>query len=238
MAVESPATASNGHQALAAIPQTNFESHFQTAHNLRLYQENQKLKQKVNDLVEYQLANPKVENPTSRAAIDREKQIMDQIEIKQKAIGAQLAVIRTLFRQSVMKVRGEKARTAESRNVNDALILQLHNLKYEEQSLASEISAAQNFDHKYTKLPLIPVEEFLELFPDHANSSEDDLMKARIQHEKAAREKLEDERRHKLKQKQALIAEVQKRKEGLTKLDKMLEDFIGQAAPIREMLME
>lgn len=121
-------------------------SHIRTAHNTRLYQENQNLAKKINDLVEYQLANPEVKNPTSRADIDHQKDAEHEIEIKKKHIRAQLAVIKTLYRQSVMKVREEKTMTSESRNVNDTLILQLHNLKYEEQSLASEISAAQNYE--------------------------------------------------------------------------------------------
>jgi THO complex subunit 5 len=121
-------------------------SQIKTPHNSRLYQENRNLAKHVQELVEYQLANPKIENATSRAESDREKQVEREIEIRKKRIRAQLAVVKTLYRQSVMKVREEKARTAESRNVNDALILQLHNLKYEEQSLASEISAAQNFE--------------------------------------------------------------------------------------------
>ena len=48
--------------------------------------------------------------------------------------------------------------------------------------------------HKYLSLPLIPVEEFLELFPEHRESSENDLMIARINHEHAEREKLEQAR--------------------------------------------
>lgn len=117
-----------------------------TPHNTRLYQESQKLKAMVNDLVEYQLAHPRVEMADTRAGIDNEKEVQIQIAMKEKRVRAQLAIIKTLYRQSVMKVREEKALTAESRNVNDALILQLHNLKYEEQSLSSEISAAQNFE--------------------------------------------------------------------------------------------
>lgn len=80
--------------------------------------------------------------------------------------------------------------------------------------------------HKYLALPLIPVEEFLELFPQHRESSEHELMIARINHEYAEREKLEQARQELLKRKQALIAENNKRKEDLANLDQDLERFI------------
>ena len=80
--------------------------------------------------------------------------------------------------------------------------------------------------HKYLSLPLIPVEEFLALHPEHSESSEHDLMIARINHEHAEREKLEQARQELLKRKQALIAENKKRKDDLANLDQDLERFI------------
>jgi hypothetical protein len=86
--------------------------------------------------------------------------------------------------------------------------------------------------HKYLSLPLIPVEEFLDLFPEHRESNENDLMIARINHEHAEREKLEQARQELLKRKQALIAENKKRKDDLANLDQDLEKFIDvRAAP-------
>ena len=80
--------------------------------------------------------------------------------------------------------------------------------------------------HKYLSLPLIPVEEFLTLFPEHRDSDPHELMIARINHEHAEREKLEQARQALLKRKQALIAENNKRKEDLASLDQDLERFI------------
>jgi THO complex subunit 5 len=128
------------------IPDLSVGDRIKTPHNVRLYQQNQKVAQLVNELVEYQLANPERKNPTSRADIDYEKRVDQEIIKRKKAIRAQMGVIKTQYRQSVMKVREEKAMTSESRNVNDALILQLHNLKYEESSLRSEISAAETYE--------------------------------------------------------------------------------------------
>lgn len=125
----------------------NVNDHIKTLHNRALLEANRELANKVNDLVEFQLKNPEVVKTSSRADIDREKQVQITIGRKKKEIRAQLAVIKTLYRQSVLKVREEKAATSENRNINDTLILQLHNLKYEEQSLASEISAAQNYEY-------------------------------------------------------------------------------------------
>jgi THO complex subunit 5 len=90
--------------------------------------------------------------------------------------------------------------------------------------------------HKYTKLHLIPVEEFLERFPQHADASEHDLMVARIEHEHQERKAQEDLRLAKLKQKQVLINEVKRGKDDLTKLDSMVEKFVEAAQPIREVL--
>jgi THO complex subunit 5 len=117
-----------------------------TAHNARLYKEVQNLKKLINELVDYQLAHPKNPKPTTREEIDSDKKANQEIEKKEKYIRAQLSIIKSLYRQSVMKVREEKAKTSDDRAVNDALILGLHNLKYEEQSLRSEISAAENYE--------------------------------------------------------------------------------------------
>lgn len=113
-----------------------------TPHNARLHQEVQKLKALINELVEYESAHP-VGGP---AVGESEKQVKTEIEKKEKYIRAQLSIIKTLYRQSVLRVREEKANTADVKAVNDALILGLHNLKYEEQSLRSEISAAENYE--------------------------------------------------------------------------------------------
>lgn len=56
-------------------------------------------------------------------------------------------------------------------------------------------------------------------------------MIARINHEHAEREKLEQARQELLKRKQALIAENKKRKDDLANLDQDLERFIDVCAP-------
>lgn len=73
---------------------------------------------------------------------------------------------------------------------------------------------------------MIPVEEFLALHPEHQDSDPHELMIARINHEHAEREKLEQARQELLKRKQALIAENKKRKDDLANLDQDLERFI------------
>lgn len=80
--------------------------------------------------------------------------------------------------------------------------------------------------HKYLQLPLIPVEEFLKQHPEHAEADEIALMIARIDHEHAEREALEQQRQGLLKKKQGLIADNKKRKDDLASLDKQLENFI------------
>jgi hypothetical protein len=80
--------------------------------------------------------------------------------------------------------------------------------------------------HKYQQLPLIPVEEFLAQFPEHADDDENALMFARIDHERSVREGLEQQRQELLKRKQKLIADNKRRKEDLANLDNDLEKFI------------
>jgi THO complex subunit 5 len=118
-----------------------------TPHNARLFKEVQTLKNLVNQLVDYQLAHPQNAKAVSREESDNEKKARQEIEKREKYIRAQLSIIKSLYRQSVVKVREEKSKTSDDRAVNDALILGLHNLKYEEQSLRSEISAAENYEY-------------------------------------------------------------------------------------------
>lgn len=210
--------------------------HLQTPQYIRLYDETQKLKGRVNDLTSYQQAHPRpLKAPTTREEVDAEKKIQNQLDLLEKRLRAQLAMTRTVYRACVMKIREEKAETAEKKAANDALILGLHNLKYEEQSLRSEIAAAENYDHKYKKLPLIPTDEFIAKFPQHENATEHELMKARIDQEYQDRVELESQRQEKLKQKQKLIAEVKKSKDDLTRLDGMVEKFVEHFEPIRKV---
>lgn len=83
-----------------------------------------------------------------------------------------------------------------------------------------------NNSYKYLQLPLIPVEEFLELHPELADADEVALTIARIDHEHAEREALEQQRQGLLKKKQGLIADNKKRKDDLASLDQQLEAFI------------
>jgi THO complex subunit 5 len=133
--------------ALAASPGFNIADLVKTPHNVRLYKEVQNLKKLINELVDYQLAHPKNSKPATREEIDHDKKATQEIEKQEKYIRAQLSIIKSLYRQSVLNVREEKTKTSDDRAVNDALILGLHNLKYEEQSLRSEISAAENYEY-------------------------------------------------------------------------------------------
>ena len=77
---------------------------------------------------------------------------------------------------------------------------------------------------------MVPVEDFLEQFPEHVDDDESALMVARINHEHAERLKLEEQRQGLLKKKQALIAENNRRKVDLANLDQDLEKFIDVSA--------
>jgi THO complex subunit 5 len=70
------------------------------------------------------------------------------------------------------------------------------------------------------------VDQFLELHPELKDADEIALTIARIDHEHAERQALEEERQGLLKKKQGLIADNKKRKDDLANLDKDLEKFI------------
>ncbi|KAJ5719746.1 hypothetical protein N7493_007324 [Penicillium malachiteum] len=154
---------------------------------------------------------------------------------QQKILFALLAQLRGQNRDAVFRVRDTKQATAEARQEIDRLHLQLQNLYYEQKHLKGEIAACESYNHQYLSLPLIPVEEFYELFSEHRGLSESELMVARINHEHAEREKLEQARQELLKRKQALIAENKKRKDDLANLDQDLEKFIDAAKPIQKI---
>ena len=94
------------------------------------------------------------------------------------------------------------------------------------QSLKRQTRELTPASHKYQQLPLISVDEFLVQHPEHQNDDENTLMVARIDHERAEREALEQQRQELLKRKQKLIAENKRRKDDLANLDKDLEKFI------------
>ncbi|KAI4150666.1 MAG: hypothetical protein L6R39_002207 [Caloplaca ligustica] len=172
---------------------------------------------------------------------------------QQRMLNSDLASLRDASRESIFEVRMTKQSTSEARQEVDRLHLQLQNLYYEERHLRGEISACESYEyvlfigessslvvdlyrsHQYQQLPLIPVEEFLQLQPEHSDDDEKSLMFARINHELAEREALEQQRQGLLRSKQRLIADNKKRKEDLASLDKDLETFIDAAKPIQKL---
>ncbi|EFZ00216.1 Fms-interacting protein [Metarhizium robertsii] len=149
-----------------------------------------------------------------------------EIAKQQKHLFTSISQLRGLHRDACISARETKAQTAEARQEVDRLHLQLQNLYYEQRHLQGEISACESYDHKYQQLPLIPVDEFLAQHPEHADDDEDELMVARIDHERTEREALEQQRQELLKRKQKLIAENKRRKDDLANLDQDLEKFI------------
>ncbi|KAI1390169.1 Fms-interacting protein-domain-containing protein [Hypoxylon trugodes] len=154
---------------------------------------------------------------------------------QQKLLITNLAQLRGLHRAAHFGARQTKSQTSEARQEVDRLHLQLQNLYYEQRHLQGEIIACESYDHTYQQLPLIPLEEFLSLKPEHTDDDENTLMIARIEHERSEREALEQKRTELLKRKQKLIADNKKRKDDLANLDKELEKFIDAAKPIQRL---
>ncbi|CCE35368.1 hypothetical protein E4U22_007573 [Claviceps purpurea] len=158
-----------------------------------------------------------------------------EIAKQQKHLFTSISHLRGLHRNACISARETKTQTAEARQEVDRLHLQLQNLYYEQRHLQGEIVACESYDHTYKQLPLISVDEFLSQHPDHAGDDENELMMARIEHEHAEREALEQQRQELLKRKQKLIAENKRRKDDLANLDHDLEKFIDAAKPILEL---
>ncbi|KAL2270882.1 hypothetical protein VTJ83DRAFT_253 [Remersonia thermophila] len=161
--------------------------------------------------------------------------VLTEISRQQKLLITSIAHLRGLHRAAHFRARDTKSKTAEARHEVDVLHLQLQNLYYEQRHLEGEIAACEGFEHTYQQLPLIPVEDFLAQHPEHAEDDENALMVARINHERAEREALEQQRLELQKRKQKLIAENKKRRDDLANLDKDLEKFIDAAKPIQKM---
>ncbi|RYP27436.1 hypothetical protein DL767_007680 [Monosporascus sp. MG133] len=178
-------------------------------------------------LVDLIAATGPIENTSTEAQLEISKQ--------QKLLITNLAQLRGLHRAAFFGARQTKSQTSEARQEVDRLHLQLQNLYYEQRHLQGEIAACESYDHTYQQLPLIPVEEFLALHPEHADDDENTLMIARIEHERTEREALEQKRMELLRRKQKLIADNKKRKDDLANLDKELEKFIDAAKPIQKL---
>jgi len=162
------------------------------------------------------------------------QEIQLEVSKQQKLLYTYLSQLRGSHRNAHFGARETKGATAEARQEVDRLHLQLQNLYYEQRHLQGEIAACEAYDHKYQQLPLIPVAEFLKLHPEHEDADESTLTVARIEHEHAEREALEQQRQGLLKKKQGLIADNKKRKDDLANLDKDLEKFIDAAKPIQK----
>jgi THO complex subunit 5 len=162
--------------------------------------------------------------------------LQHELAKKQKLLHVYLAKLRGLHRQSVFGVRTTKQQTAEARQDLDRLLLQLQNLYYEQKHLLGEISACEDYDHSYMRLPLIPHDEYIALFPDQAGLSDEELMPRRIEHEKQEREKMEEERLRLVKIKDELLKENTRRKDELKKMDEKLEAMIDGMLPLQEAL--
>ncbi|KAI4286755.1 MAG: hypothetical protein L6R35_003993 [Caloplaca aegaea] len=177
---------------------------------------------------------------TERSAVSSSQSLSADTKLhlsrQQRQLNSDLASLRDASRESIFEVRMTKQSTSEARQEVDRLHLHLQNLYYEERHLRGEIYACESYDHQYQQLPLIPLGEFLELQPEHKdNNDEKSLMFARINHELAEREALEEQRQGLLKTKQSLITDNKKRKDDLASLDKDLETFIDAAKPIQKL---
>jgi len=152
----------------------------------------------------------------------------------QKRLFSSLAWLRGQHRNAYTSLRQTKQITAEAKQEQDRLHLQLQNLYYEQRHLRGEIDSCLEFPHTYMTIPLVPTEEFLERHPEHTDKDPHDLMKERLFDERTVREELEAQRKQLVAKKQALIAENKRKKDDLASLDEHLKKFIESSKPIQQ----
>ena len=195
--------------------------------------------------------------PTPRSPPSQEAQLA--LSKQQKKLYALLAQLRGQNRRAAFGVRATKQETAEARQEVDRLLLQLQNLYYEQRHLMGEIGACEGYEyvsddmvftkgvvrwlivrcsHAYTHLPLLPLQEYLSLFPDQADLPEHELMPLQIDHEKQEREKLEQQRLELVKVKEGLVKENSRKKEELRKIDERLEAIIDGFKLVEETMAQ
>ncbi|GKT82905.1 THOC5 family protein [Colletotrichum tofieldiae] len=165
------------------------------------------------------------------------EQLQATLSKEQKLLLTNISHLRGLHRSANFDARDTKAQTAEARHEVDRLHLQLQNLYYEQRHLEGEIEACESYEYVVPPrwrggwAPSHPVDEFVALHPEHAADDENAMMIARIGHERAEREALEQQRLELVGRKQKLIADNKKRKDDLANLDKDLEKFIDARNP-------
>ena len=99
----------------------------------------------------------------------------------------------------------------------------------------SETDMARS-SHAYLHLPLLPKDEYLAIFPDQAELSEQEMMPLRIEYEKQEREKMEVQRLELVRVKEALGKENARRKEELRKIDEKIEAVVEGFRGVEEGL--
>ncbi|KAK0307140.1 hypothetical protein LTR01_005786 [Friedmanniomyces endolithicus] len=169
--------------------------------------------------------------PPDESILDEQLALSKQ----QKLLLAHLAQLRGLNRKAVLGVRTTKAETAERRQEIDGLHLGLGNLGYEQRHLRGEIEACEGYEHRFHELAMVPVEEFLERWPEMRGEGDHEVTIARIEDERVARQGLEEVRLKLVKRKEALVKETAAKREELGRLDVEVEKWLGGQEGVRKM---
>jgi Fms-interacting protein/Thoc5 len=83
---------------------------------------------------------------------------------------------------------------------------------------------------------LLPLDDYLSLFPNQAMLPEQELMPLRIEYERRERERMDQQRLELVKVKEGLGKENAQKKEVLRKMDEKLEAMIESLKPIEDAL--
>lgn len=162
----------------------------------------------------------------------------DELSTAERSLSARLALLRSHYRKAVYGVRDSKSGTASARSEVDSLHLQLQNLLYEQQHLKGEIRGCEEFEHRYTTLPLVDVELFLEGREELRGEGEELLTRERIQDEGERRRELGRVREGLERRKAELVRETQGKKEELGRLDREVEKWLNGKEGVRGIFEE
>ncbi|KAF8529024.1 Fms-interacting protein-domain-containing protein [Hysterangium stoloniferum] len=141
---------------------------------------------------------------------------------------ALFAQLKALNRATNAATRDHKQRTAEARQAMDHTHLGLQNLMYERRHFEKEIEKCRQFASVYQDIPLYPLDEFLARAPQEVRTedilkNEHQLMLNRLSFELAERQRLDEQRKRLIQERDDLLKESREQQARLDMINTEIE---------------
>ncbi|KAJ3722937.1 Fms-interacting protein-domain-containing protein [Lentinula raphanica] len=156
---------------------------------------------------------------------------------------ALVSCLKSLNRAANTATRTKKDETTAARQEMDQSHLGLQNLLYEKRHLEREIEKCRQFASVYQDIPLYTLEEFQELAPEEARTTEvledeHQLMLNRLSFELAERQRLDLKRRELLQAKEELLKQSKANTNTLEGVKGHIDTLVKTAAEIQKKVDE